>query len=47
LRWTSKEYHKAYCEANKEKIKNQRKAYREAKGKAYCEANKEKREKLE
>ena len=44
----SKEYHKAYNEANKEKIKNQRKAYREAnkekikaKGKAYCEANKE------
>ena len=45
---SSKEYHKAYREANKEKIKNQRKAYREAnkekikvKGKAYLEANKE------
>jgi hypothetical protein len=45
----SKEYHKAYCEANKEKIKNQRKAYREANrekiaeyDKAYREAKKEK-----
>ena len=45
----SKEYHKAYNEANKEKIKNQRKAYREAnkekikvKQKAFYEANKEK-----
>jgi len=27
---SSKEYHKAYCEANKEKIKAQTKAYREA-----------------